>query len=59
MATALDMNVPGNIVFPVTSGGAILAVGVAGRVFFKERMNRMTTVGIVLGFLAVILLSIS
>jgi multidrug transporter EmrE-like cation transporter len=59
MATALNMNVPGNIVFPVTSGGAILAVGVAGRVFFKERMNRLTTAGIVLGFLAVILLSVS
>jgi EamA domain-containing membrane protein RarD len=33
-------------------------VGVAGRVFFKERMNRMTTLGIVLGFVAVVLLSI-
>jgi multidrug transporter EmrE-like cation transporter len=59
MATALNLEVPGNIVFPVTSGGAVLAVGVAGWVFFGERMNPMTTVGTVLGFLAVILLSFS
>lgn len=59
MATALNMNVPGSVVFPVTSGGAILAVGIAGRLFFNERMNRLTTVGIVLGFVAVILLSTS
>lgn len=58
MATALNLKVPGNVVFPITSGGAILVVGVAGRVFFKERMNLMTTMGIVLGFFAVILLSI-
>ena len=59
MAVALSSKVPGNVVFPVTSGGAILIVGVAGRLFFGERMNWLTTVGIVLGFLAVILLSIS
>jgi multidrug transporter EmrE-like cation transporter len=59
MAIALSSKVPGNVVFPVTSGGAILAVGVAGRVFFGERMNPLTTVGTVLGFLAVVLLSIS
>ena len=59
MAIALSSKVPGNVVFPVTSGGAILVVGVAGQVFFGERMNRITTVGTVLGFVAVMLLSIS
>jgi multidrug transporter EmrE-like cation transporter len=59
MAIALNSKVPGNIVFPVTTGGAILFVGVAGWLFFGERMNRLTTVGIVLGFSAVTLLSIS
>jgi multidrug transporter EmrE-like cation transporter len=58
-AVALDRGMPGNVVFPVTMGGAILIVGMAGRLFFGERMNRMTKVGIVLGFFAVMLLSIS
>ncbi len=59
MATALDSNVPGNIVFPIAIGGSILVVAVAGRLFFDEHMNRMNTIGITLGFLAVILLSVS
>lgn len=59
MAYALGLNVPGNIVFPVTIGGSILVVVLAGRLLFGEQMNRMTTMGVVLGFLAVILLSIS
>ncbi|MGH2639647.1 MAG: hypothetical protein ACRDF4_10270 [Rhabdochlamydiaceae bacterium] len=59
MAMALDLQVPGNIVFPVAIGGSILVVAVAGWVFFKERMSRLSTAGIILGFVAVILLSIS
>ncbi len=59
MAIALNAKLPGSVVFPVTSGAAIILVGVAGRLFFGERMNPMTSVGLVLGFLSVILLSIS
>jgi multidrug transporter EmrE-like cation transporter len=59
MADALSLNVPGNVVFPITIGGSILVVVVAGRLFFGEQMNRMTSLGVILGFLAVILLSIS
>ena len=59
MALALDAKAPGNIVFPVTIGGSVLVVVVAGRLFFGERMNRLTTAGVALGFLAVILLSVS
>ncbi len=58
-AVALDLKVPGSVVFPVTMGGTILIVGIAARIFFGERMNRLTAAGIALGFLAVILLSIS
>jgi len=58
MAIALGSNVPGNVVFPVTIGGAILVVVVAGRLFFGERTNRLTSFGIALGLLAVILLSV-
>jgi multidrug transporter EmrE-like cation transporter len=59
MATALDLGVPGNIVFPVSTGGSLLIVVVAGRLFFGERMNWMTTFGVALGSLAVVLLSMS
>ena len=59
MAMALDLHVPGNIVFPVTIGGSVLVVVVAGRLFFGERLNRMSTAGVTLGFGAVILLSLS
>jgi len=59
MANALDLKVPGNIVFPVTIGGSILVVVVSGRLFFGEQTNRITATGVILGFLAVILLSIS
>ena len=59
MAIALDSKVPGNVVFPVTIGGGILVVVIAGRLFFGERLNRPTTGGIALGFLATILLGIS
>src|SRR5579872_6737256 len=50
-AIALDLNVPGNVVFPVTMGGTILIVVIAARIFFGERLNRVTTAGIALGFL--------
>ena len=59
MAVALDLQVPGNIVFPVAIGGSILIVALAGWVFFKERMSRLSAAGVALGFVAVILLSVS
>jgi len=59
MAMALNLNVPGNIVFPVTIGGCVLVVVVAGRLIFGERMNRMSTAGVTLGFTAIILISVS
>jgi len=58
-AVALNAGIPGNVVFPVTSGGAILIVALAGHFFFGERLNTMTKVGVLLGVLAVMLLSIS
>ena len=59
MAVALDSKVPGNIVFPIAIGGSILIVAVAGALLFGERMNRFNVIGVSVGFLAVILLSIS
>jgi multidrug transporter EmrE-like cation transporter len=59
MGMALDLQVPGNIVFPVAIGGSILIVALAGWAFFKERISRLSAAGVALGFVAVILLSIS
>jgi multidrug transporter EmrE-like cation transporter len=59
MAVALDSNVPGHIVFPVAIGGSIFVVVLAGRIFFHERMSRLNIIGIIMGFIAVILLGMS
>ncbi len=59
MAVALDSKVPGNVVFPIALGGSIFIVASAGVLFFGERMNRLTVIGVSLGFLAVILLGMS
>lgn len=59
MANALEFGVPGNVVFPVTIGGSILVVAVAGQLFFGERMNPLSWTGVAVGFLAVVLLSVS
>lgn len=59
MAAALASDVPGHVVFPVAVGGSVLVIAAAGRIFFGERMNRMTAVGIVVGLWAVILLSVA
>jgi multidrug transporter EmrE-like cation transporter len=59
MAKALDLHVPGNIVFPVAIGGSILVVAVASWAVFREKMNNLTVAGVILGFVAVILLSLS
>ena len=59
MATALDKGVPGSVVFPVSTGGSLVLVGVADRLFFGERMNWLSLSGVALGLLAVILLGVS
>ncbi len=59
MAIALDSGVPGHVVFPVAIGGSIFVVALAGRLIFRERMNRISAVGVTLGLIAVILLGLS
>jgi multidrug transporter EmrE-like cation transporter len=46
-------------VFPVTVGGSILVVAIAGRFFFAEKMHPLSWTGVGIGFVAVILLSVS
>lgn len=59
MAIALDSGVPGHVVFPVAIGGSVFVVALAGRLIFGERINRISALGVTLGFLAVILLGLS
>jgi multidrug transporter EmrE-like cation transporter len=59
MANALQAGLPGNVVFPVTIGGSILIVALAGRLYFAEKMHPLSWAGVGIGCLAVILLSVS
>ena len=59
MASALDAGVPGHVVFPIAIGGSIFVVALGGRLIFGERINRISALGVALGFLAVILLGLS
>ena len=59
MAVALNLNVPGHVVFPNASGGSVFIVILGGRVLFGERMNKLTAGGVSFGLAAVILLSLS
>jgi multidrug transporter EmrE-like cation transporter len=59
MANALNSGVPGNVVFPVTIGGSILVVAIAGQLFFGEKMSALSWTGVAVGFLSVVLLSVS
>ena len=59
MAVALSSGVPGHVVFPIAIGGSIFVVALAGRLMFGERVNPPTALGLVLGFIAVVLLGVS
>ena len=47
-----------SILYPVISAGVMLCVFLTGRLFFKEKMNRLQTLGFAVGVSAVILLKL-
>jgi multidrug transporter EmrE-like cation transporter len=51
-------DVPGSVAFPVSSGGSLFMVVIAGVVFFRERLGKYGICGCALGTLAIVLLSI-
>ena len=55
---ALERNLPGYIVFPITTGGNLFVVAAGGVLLFKERIGRFGIAGIVVGILSLMLLSI-
>ena len=58
LAMALASGAPGYIVFPVTSGANIFLVAAAGFLLFRERVGRAGLMGIALGMLSIVILSL-
>ncbi|HET7214087.1 MAG TPA: hypothetical protein VFL79_10895 [Terriglobia bacterium] len=56
-AFALERGAPGEIVFPITTGGSLIVVAIAGILLFKEKVAWQGAVGILIGILALVLLS--
>jgi glucose uptake protein GlcU len=56
---ALEQEVPGYIVFPITTGGNLFLVAAAGVLLFRERVGKYGIAGILIGVLSLVLLSIS
>jgi multidrug transporter EmrE-like cation transporter len=54
---ALSTGAPGYVVFPLTSGANIFLVAAAGFLLFHERVGRVGMVGIALGMLSIVILS--
>jgi drug/metabolite transporter (DMT)-like permease len=55
---ALAEGAPGNIVFPVATGGTLFLVALAGIFVFKERVGPYGRAGLILGILALVVLSV-
>lgn len=58
-AMALSKGLPGHIVFPLTTGGSLFLVALAGIVLFKERIGPYGLCGVVLGVASLVMLSMA
>jgi multidrug transporter EmrE-like cation transporter len=58
-ALALSRGLPGHIAFPLTTGGSLFLVALAGIVLFKERIGPYGLCGVVLGVASLVMLSIA
>ena len=57
-AMALANGVPGHVAFPLTTGGSLFVVAIAGIVLFRERVGAYGICGIALGITSLVILSI-
>jgi drug/metabolite transporter (DMT)-like permease len=55
---ALERNVPGYVVFPMTTGGNLFLVAAAGVFLFREKIGPYGIAGILTGVLSLVLLSL-
>jgi multidrug transporter EmrE-like cation transporter len=51
--------VPGNVAFPISNGGSLFVVVIAGVALFRERIGAYGIAGCTLGAIAILLLGIS
>jgi drug/metabolite transporter (DMT)-like permease len=58
-AFALERGAPGEVVFPITTGGSLIVVAIAGLLLFKEKVAWQGAAGILIGILALVLLSMA
>lgn len=49
--------IPATLQYPLVNGGTIVLTAILGRVFFRERLTRMKTAGILIGIAAMIVIS--
>lgn len=60
LAVALGRyHVPGNAAYPISNGGSLFVVVIAGVLLFRERLGKYGICGCALGTLAIVLLSLS
>ena|ERR1700739_3092502 len=55
---ALERNVPGYVVFPMTTGGNLFLVAAAGVLLFREKIGPYGIAGILTGVASLVLLSL-
>ena len=58
LGLALAQGLPGSVVFPVVLAGGLFIVVAAGVVIFKERIGAAGILGILLGIISIVLLSL-
>ena len=58
LLTALEMGIPGHVVFPLANGGGLFLVALIGILLFGERVHSYGMLGIALGIVATVLLSL-
>ena len=51
-------HVPGNVAYPIATGGSLFVVVLAGVFLFRERIGKYGICGCILGILAIVMLSI-
>jgi multidrug transporter EmrE-like cation transporter len=56
-ALALEHDIPGHVVFPVTTGGSLFVVAAIGMLIFKERVGFAGLCGILAGTASLVLLT--
>lgn len=54
---ALSLGIPGHVAFPITTGGTLFLVALMGIVIFREKVGLYGRAGLVLGILALMVLS--